>query len=106
MGVLENLSPRKSLHLTEQGLWDKHSPAHCFSKQPGVSHPFLMGSLLILKVALGSGLEIAPTNPPGASVIPSRKQLLPPSFPGAGVSVPWHALDTSWAQFRSGALKW
>lgn len=74
-------SARKSLHLAEWGLGD--NTAHCLPKQCGISHPVLMGSVLILKVALGPGLERAPTNPPQASVIPLRKQLLPPIFPGA-----------------------
>lgn len=55
VGVLEHPSPRKrvSLRLSEQGLCDKHGPAHCFSKQRGGSHPsLLMGSLLILKVGI------------------------------------------------------
>lgn len=84
VGVLEHPRPRKceSLPVSEQGLWDKHSPAHCSSKQRGASHPILMGSL-DSKTALGSGREIAPTNPPQASVIPPGEQFFPPSFPGA-----------------------
>lgn len=74
-GGLEHPTARKSPHLAEQGLGITQ-PMWNISSCPD-------GLYVILKVASGPGLERAPTNPPQASVIPSRKQLLPPIFPGA-----------------------